>query len=402
MDNWKKKFAIIAVGQSISLILSSAVEFSIIWWIAKTTGSAFMMGMSGLVAFLPSLFISPIAGVIADRYNRKYVCIVADMFVGLWALIFSVFIFLYDMPIWSAFIILFFRALGGAFHRPALSALFPQIVPKDKMMKIGGLNQLIASGAFLIGPALGAVMYASMPFYMVLLSDFVGAIIASIMMLIIYVPNVDTKKGDRKHPIADFKEGIEVYKDDKKLFLIFIVEFIVLIFTLPLSSLYPLMTSEHFGGNEWNASIVEVSFALGMMISSFVFSFIKVRDEIKVSYFGLVFMGVTTMLGGMMPANNLGWIIFSVICIFMGMSGNIHGIPLVAYMQINIPVEKLGRAFSIYELAASVAMPLGLIIASPLAESIGVARWFFVSGVFVIIISTAGVFINRILIKRCL
>lgn len=59
-QSWKRKFLTISIGQMISLIGSSAVQFSLIWWIASETGSPIMMGLSGLVAFLPSTLLSPL------------------------------------------------------------------------------------------------------------------------------------------------------------------------------------------------------------------------------------------------------------------------------------------------------------------------------------------------------
>ena len=67
--NWKTKFFTIAIGQMVSLVGSSAVQFALIWWIASETGSAIMMGLSGMVAFLPMTLLSPAAGIIADKYR---------------------------------------------------------------------------------------------------------------------------------------------------------------------------------------------------------------------------------------------------------------------------------------------------------------------------------------------
>lgn len=77
--SWKRKFLTISIGQMASLIGSSAVQFSLIWWIASETGSPIMMGLSGLAAFLPATLLSPVAGIVADRYHRKYICILADL-----------------------------------------------------------------------------------------------------------------------------------------------------------------------------------------------------------------------------------------------------------------------------------------------------------------------------------
>ena len=89
-SKWKQKFLTIAAGQTVSLIGSSAVQFALIWWLASETGSPLMMALSGLVAFLPQIFLGPFAGVWIDRLKRKYVAIAADMFIGLTAVVFAV------------------------------------------------------------------------------------------------------------------------------------------------------------------------------------------------------------------------------------------------------------------------------------------------------------------------
>ena len=70
-QKWKLPFLLIVIGQSISLIGSSAVQFALIWWITSETNSALLLGLSGMVAYVPVVLFSPAAGVIADRYNRN-------------------------------------------------------------------------------------------------------------------------------------------------------------------------------------------------------------------------------------------------------------------------------------------------------------------------------------------
>ena len=67
--SWKAKFFTIAIGQMFSLVGSAAVQFALIWWIASETDSATMMGLSSLVAFLPTALLGPVAGIAADRYE---------------------------------------------------------------------------------------------------------------------------------------------------------------------------------------------------------------------------------------------------------------------------------------------------------------------------------------------
>lgn len=112
-QKWKLPFLLIVIGQSISLIGSSAVQFALIWWITSETNSALLLGLSGMVAYVPVVLFSPAAGVIADRYNRKVICICADLFVGLSAAVFAFLLWLYEMPIWISLLVLLMRAIGN-------------------------------------------------------------------------------------------------------------------------------------------------------------------------------------------------------------------------------------------------------------------------------------------------
>lgn len=400
-QSWKQKFFIISIGQIASLIGSSAVQFALIWWIASETGSAIMMGLSGLVAFLPATILSPLAGIVADRYHRKYVCIFSDLFIGLSAAVFAILLWVFDMPVWTALFILFFRSIGSAFHQPAFQAMIPQFVPTEDLVKVGGWTQMIASGSFLLGPAIGAALYAAFPLPIILLTDLLGAVIASVMLAIVSIAPMEKRPHEKKNMGKEWKEGVEVFRSDKALSLLIAIQALSMIFYLPLSSFYPLMTSDYFQASAWHGSIVEILYAAGMMVAAFLFgSVIKVKRHLLISYIGLLGIGFTCVIGGLLPPDMWGWIIFAAACGVMGAFGNVHSIPLVAYMQTTIPPEKMGRAFSLMALVASLSMPIGLVISSPIAEQVGVNIWFLLSGIGIILITAVGLLLHHKILRR--
>lgn len=176
-NNWKRDFLIIAGGQTVSLIGSAAVQFSLIWWLASATASPIMMSIAGVSAFLPQLILGPFVGVWVDRLSRKTVIIAADLFMGLAALVFALF-FLFDQPpYWSVCAVLGIRAVGSVFHSPAIQAAVPMLVPPQELVRANGWSQFMQSGAFLLGPVLGAAMYAVLPLWIILLSDLAGALV---------------------------------------------------------------------------------------------------------------------------------------------------------------------------------------------------------------------------------
>lgn len=393
-QKWKSQFITVAIGQAISMLGSHGVQFALIWWLAEKTSSPFMLGISGLVAYLPMSLFSPLAGIAADRYNRKFISIFSDMAMGMVALIYAIILFFFDLPVWTVFIMLCVRGIGSTFQQPAIQSIIPQLVPKDQLIKTNGWIQLLNSGSFLIGPVIGAALYSIFPISIVLLSDVVGAILASIALAIVKIPKIAKTQREEQHFVAEIKEGLQVFREDRKLFDIVVAEALCMFFYAPLSSFYPLMTSDYFQLSAMYGSAVELSFAIGMMISSLLFSSIlKIERKIRASFIGLFGMGVISLLCGIIPPTYIGWFFFAASCICLGASGNVHTIPLTAYIQATVEPQKMGRAFSVLTLISSVSMPIGLLFSSPIAEKVGVNVWFFISG-FCMITLTALVLIR--------
>ena len=389
-QKWKSQFMIVALGQAVSMLGSHGVQFALIWWLAEKTSSPLMLGISGLVAYLPMTFFSPLAGIAVDRYNRKFISIFSDMAMGAVAMIYAVILSFFDLPVWTVFVMLCVRGIGSTFQQPAIQSIIPQLVPKNQLIKTNGWLQLLNSGSFLFGPVIGASLYAIFPMSVVLMSDVVGAVLASTALAVVKIPELEKTEREEQHFIAEIKEGLQVFKNDRSLFYIVIAEALCMFFYAPLSSFYPLMTSDYFKLSAMYGSVVELSFAIGMMASSLLFSSVlKISRKIRVSFIGLFGMGVMSLLCGIIPPAYTGWFFFAGGCICLGASGNVHTIPLTAYMQETISPEKMGRAFSVLTLISSVTMPVGLLFSSPIAEKAGVNVWFFISGLCMILLTAS-------------
>jgi MFS transporter, DHA3 family, macrolide efflux protein len=126
LKKWQKSFFTMYIGQAFSLLSSSAVQFSIIWWITVQTGSAMTLTVARVVGLLPQAVIGPFAGVWIDRYNRKTIMIVADSAVAVSSLVLGLSFFFTTPPLIFIYFILFIRALGETFHKPAMQAAIPQ------------------------------------------------------------------------------------------------------------------------------------------------------------------------------------------------------------------------------------------------------------------------------------
>jgi DHA3 family macrolide efflux protein-like MFS transporter len=387
-NNWKRNFLTIAGGQTVSLIGSAAVQFSLIWWLASETGSPIMMSIAGVFAFLPQLILGPFVGVWVDRLSRKTVIIAADLFIGLVALVFAL-VFLFDTPpYWSVCVVLGIRAIGNVFHSPAIQAAVPMLVPQQELVRANGWSQFMQSGAFLLGPVLGAAMYASLPLWIILLSDLAGALVASATVALVKIPDPERKTQQIPHFFHEMKEGAAAIWQDKKLFIVTAATLLGMVFYAPLSTYYPLMTSDYFKADAWHASMVNFGYAGGMMLCAIILGkFGTIRNKFPVIHLGLLGMGTSSLLCGLLPAEMFWFWIFAALCTLLGASSNLYNIPYIAYMQETIPPERMGRAFSLIGSLSSATMPLGLLIAGPITENRGVSLWFFVSGIALLILT---------------
>lgn len=392
---WKPRFYTIAAGQAISLLGSSAVQFSLIWWLASKTGSPMVMSMAGLAGFLPLMFVSPFAGVWVDRLKLKRVLIFADLFIALCAALFAVAASIGEPSIWLAFCMLFCRALGSAFHTPAMQKTVPMLVPETELMRANSVSQFLQSGAYMLGPVIGSALYAALPLETIMLTDVAGAVIACVSVALVEIPNPAREQAGAPHMFREMLEGAKVLLSQRKLFVVTIMATICMMAYLPLSSLFPLMSSQHFGGTEWHGGIAEFAYAAGMLGSA---ALLGAKGEIKRKYLamhlGLLVLGGTSLLCGLLPGQ-LSWFwAFAVLCALMGGGGNLYSVPYTVHVQQTIPPEAMGRVFSLIGSLMSFSMPIGLLIAGPVAERVGVGAWFLIAGAATLLIGAASLLIT--------
>lgn len=381
--NWKKQFALIYTGQAFSILGSAAVQFSVIWWLTIQTESAITLTIASLVAFLPNMLIGPFAGVWIDRYNRRKVMILADGLVAVSSIILGAAFLLVEIPpIWFIYIVLFLRGLGNTFHGPAMQAAIPMFVPIDMLTKAGGWGNMIVSLSNMMGPVLGAALMSFLPISSIMIVDILGAAFAIVCLLFVNIPDIP-QTNEKMSVFFDMKQGFIAMKANKPLVAVFFPMILMTILYMPLGTLSPLLVRSHFMGEAWHNSIVEFIFAVGLLLSSFVMG---VWGGMKRRFFmaslAIGFMGLTIMISGALPSSSF-WL-FVICCFFLGASGTFINVPVMAYVQESIAPEMMGKVFSLLMTAMTLSMPIGLLIAGPVIELIGINIWFFGSGVVLI------------------
>jgi len=378
--NWKKQFAVIYAGQAFSLVGSAAVQFAVIWWLTIQTESALVLTLSSIVAFLPNIIIGPFAGVWIDRYNRRTVMMAADGLVALSSVILGIaFLLVESPPIWFLYLILFLRGLGNTIHSPAMQAAIPMLVPAEMLTKAGGWGNLVNSLSNMLGPVLGAALMGILPIASVMLVDIFGAVFAIACLLFVTIPDIP-QTAEKPDFLSDWKLGFSAMRENKPLMAVFPAMILCNVLYMPLGSLFPLLVRTHFLGTAWHNSIAEFVFAGGLLVSSLVIGvWGGMKRRFLMAALAIVTLGIGSAVSGILPPN--GFAIFVLLCFVIGCTGTLINVPLMAYTQETIAPEVMGKVFSLLLTAMTLAMPIGLLLAGPVSEVVGVDRWFFWSGV---------------------
>lgn len=393
-QSWKKSFFRIYIGQGFSLLSSSAVQFSIIWWITVETGSAFALTLASVVGLLPQAVIGLFAGVWIDRFDRKRILMLSDIAVAVSSMVLALLFLLGIQDLLVVYIVLFTRALGETFHKPALQATIPQLVPKSELTKAGGFGQMIHSVCSMTGPMLGALLMSVASLEYVMLLDVLGATIAVSLLFLVKIPRSETKSSIELGFLDDLKQGFNAYRSNKALLRLSIPMLIATVIFVPMGTLLPLMVKVYFNGTAWHNGIVQTLFSLGMLLAAFV---IGVTGGIKKKFLMISLssglLGICAFIGGILPAQ-LFWV-FCIVVLVMGTTGMGFNIPFNAYIQRTIPTENLGKVISLVTSVMSFAAPVGMFIAGPVSEMIGVNLWMMIAGVLMLAIGILNYFLTR-------
>jgi MFS transporter, DHA3 family, macrolide efflux protein len=356
------------------------------WYITLKTQSGIMMTISIICGFLPTFFISPFAGVWADRYNRKTLIILSDSMIAIATLVLAIlFLMGYD-ALWLLFVISAIRALGSGIQTPAIGAILPQLVPEDKLTKVNSINGTIQSLVFLASPMLSGALLSMASIQVIMFIDVITAIIGvSTLLMFVKVPD-HSKVADKQSTsyLSDFKNGLEYIKSHAyvKKFFFFCAFFFFL--ATPVAFLTPLLVTRSFGSDVWKLIANEITFSIGMIIGGIVMSvWGGFKNKVYTMALSSIAMGICTFALGIIP---VFWIYLAFMVLF-GIAMPMFNTPSTVLLQEKVDENYLGRVFGVYGMIASCVMPVGMLVFGPLSDIIKI-EWLLVgTGIFIFILS---------------
>lgn len=397
MDNWKRVFAIIWTGQFLSILTSSIVNFAIVLWLSLETGSAEVLAFATMAALLPQSVLGLFTGIFIDRWKRKRVMIMADSFIAFCTLILAV-LFYFDLAkISHIYVLLALRSVGSAFHMPAMQASVPLLAPKSELMRIAGINQVIQSVCNIAGPALAGLFITMMKMTNILLLDVAGAAFACLSLCFVFIPDPSPEERNSElHLWREAKEAIMEVRNQYGLSWLFLLSILATFVIMPVSVLFPLMTLNHFAGNAFQVSLVEVSWGGGALLAGTLLGLKKYHwNEILLINGMYIALGLTFLFSGLLPISGFIW--FVVLTALGGVCGSLYFATFTTVIQSRINPGVMGRVFSFYMSFSMLPSMIGLLSTGFLADSIGLGNTFIISGGFLCLIGIISFFIPSLI-----
>jgi MFS transporter, DHA3 family, macrolide efflux protein len=391
-SNWQTRFWSIFIGQALSLTGSQITQFVLLWWIASTTGSTAALATAGIMALIPQALLGPIGGVMADRLPRRFIMILADSITALCMIVLITLFATNTIQLWHIYTLMFIRSSMQAFQTPALSSSSANLVPTDWIPKVAGLNQAVVGIMSIAAAPLGALVLAFMPIQTALMIDVATAVLGILPLLIYSIPQPLETQNKTSSVWTDFKEGINYVTRDSGLLSLYTLLAIVVFMTMQTVTLTPLLVKQLFGGGPTEIALIQVMSGVGLILGGAMASVLPQRRPILTL---IIFYAIACAAIALTALAPVFWLAV-VSWVFYGMGFSVGNAKLFAVLQTTVPNQLQGRILSLLTTIMGVVGPLGLLIAGPLGETIGVKGVFVWGGVLSAAVCVIWLFIPAI------
>lgn len=373
------------------------VQYAIFWYITLSTKSGAILTISILCGFLPTLILSPFAGVWADRYHRKWLIILSDSSIAIATLVLAIMFLLGYDELWLLFVMSAVRALGSGIQTPAVGSIIPQLVPADKLTRVNAINGSLQSFVMLFSPIVSAALLTVASLETIFFIDVMTAAVAILTLLIfVHVPvHAKALQKSTTGYFTDMREGLRYIKDHEyaRKFFVFCAFFFFL--TAPGTFLTPLQVARSFGDEIWRLTAIEVVFSTGMILGGVILAaWGGFQNKIHTMTLSCLVMGFCTFALGVVPDF---WIYLFMMWL-IGVALPFFNTPSMVLLQEKVEEDYLGRVFGVFTMIFSSMMPLGMLVFGPISDMVKI-EWLLMGTGLLLFIQAFFLVGNKVLVE---
>lgn len=374
---------------------SSILSFIIGLLILKKTESALNFGISQVIGPLVALVLLPFVGSVIDKYNKKIVIVIAQLFS-------IVSLILYALSLNSnaetnlinTYMLLICLKVADQFLNNAFSSSVKRVVCEEYIQKVKSFQQIASSGVYIISPILAVFLLTKLKLIHFVLLEAVIEFITILIVLFINFNLIKTEESDNnedKKVLKMFVEGIRYIRDKRVLvFIIFFAMFINFLFAsvsvgLPYVLINEIKISDYLYG------IINAAFPVAVIVSSIILSMMDdIESPLEFSFKWLRLTAGVLLFLGIALLFKLSifsyFIVFMIFAFGVNFVGNFVNTPVFVWLTKAVPHEYQGRVFSIIETGCQLLMPLGILFYSILFDNFKSANIFIISGIALMVL----------------
>jgi len=362
-----RAFFVVWGGQLISVIGTTVTGFALQFWVYIETGSVTQLAMVTLAVTLPATLLSPIAGALVDRWDRRLVMIGADTLAAASTIAIAVLHFTGGLEIWHIYLMAGFGAVGNAFQGPAWLAAMPTLVPKEHLGRANGMTQLNEGVSFVLGPLIAGALLSLSGLGAILLLDITTFVVAVATLMAVRFPHVERSVVDDEDGSirSEVRSGWRFLRERTGLmWLLWLYAGVNFVMSFVNVLIIPMILS--FADERTAGTIFSVG-GLGLIAGSLLVSIWGgFKNRIATITFGISIAGLLIAMNGVRP---------SALLIATGFVLMLFTIPFVntasqVLWQIKVPLGMQGRVFALRRTVASAMAPIAILAAGPLADRV--------------------------------
>ncbi len=362
-----KAFMRLWLGQAVSISGSGMTGFALGVHTYQQTGSATFFALITLFTTLPGILISPLAGMVVDRLNRRQVMILSDTGSALTTLTLALLFSVGHLELWHIYLLMSISSICNGFQFPALQAAITQLVPKEFYSRASGMMQMSRGMQFIVSPVLAGSLMGIIGIPGILIVDLVTFFFGIGMLLGIHIPSLDPAQSEGGSPgwVTQIMDGVH-YLIGRPSMLVLIG--VIAVGNLMIGFLIVLVAPMILAfTTETVLGVMNSLSALGMMVGSILVSVKGLPKSLIPSLF--LFM----MISGVGLAAMGFWthpLPITVACFLFFLAMPFVNACQETIWRRKIEIDMQGRVFALTRMIVASASTLAFIIAGPLADRV--------------------------------
>lgn len=357
-------FYLIAMGQLVSLIGSGLTGFGMGLWVYQQTGSVSLFATATVLALLPAVVLSPVAGALADRWDRRLIMIIADCLAATGTVSLALLLWLGQLQLWHVFTAITVTAVATAFQLPAYLAAVTQLVPKRYYGRANGIVSLGTATSTVLAPLLGGALVIAVGLRGIVVIDLLTFTVAVAVTLSVRFPNTLFVRQEESFRRAVLGGWRFIVRRHGLVALVVLTASLNYFFAMVEVLVTPLTLS--FGDPAVLGWVLAAS-GVGMLVGSVLMGVwggtARRTTGILAS---VVVLGASLLTVGLRPHP-----LFPALGLFgMGLATALVNTHWLAIVQAKVGLELQGRVLSMGQMLSWLMVPAGFLSAGPLAEHV--------------------------------